>query len=52
MPERDWITRAEAESKFVTKDAFEPIKLVVYGFVGLALSAIVVGLLALLKLRP
>ncbi len=32
---------------YVTKEAFEPIKMLVYGFVGLSLVAIVGGLLAL-----
>ena len=35
------------EKKYVTKEEFDPIKKIVYGVVGLVLTAIMVGILAL-----
>ncbi len=36
------------ESRFVTKDQFEPVKLIVYGLVGLVLTAVATAVVALI----
>lgn len=39
--------RAHIETKYVTKERYTPVERVVYGLVGLALTAVVTGLITL-----
>lgn len=39
---------AKLERDYVTQDSFEPIKRLVYGMVGVTLTAVILGLLALI----
>jgi ABC-type phosphate transport system permease subunit len=39
-------------SKFVTAEAFAPVKALVYGLVGLILTSVVIALIALVVTKP
>lgn len=44
--------RTALDSKFVTKDQFDPVRKLVFGFVGIALTALVVAILAFIIRHP
>lgn len=44
--DRDYLTRAEGERRFVSIDRYLPVERLVYGGVTIALSAVLLGLLA------
>ena len=44
--------RARLDTKFVTIEAFDPVRKLVYGLVGLALTGIVLSIMALVLRQP
>lgn len=44
--------KARLDNKYVTLEAFEPVRKLVYGFIAVACSAIVLALMALVIRKP